>query len=141
MRLEDRASIVDLVALHHERIDEYDIDSLRHAVHPGLRHRLRTRPRRARYRRPGRAEPHRGWSGSISSHPPSLGQTRVVFDSADPDRATALTYVTASHEEWEGRQWRAQPRYIDVVALGPAAWQLAERRVRATMIENRPEID
>lgn len=50
-----------------------------------------------------------------------LGQTRVVFDSADPDRATALTYVTASHEEWEGRQWRAQPRYIDVVALGPAA--------------------
>lgn len=70
-----------------------------------------------------------------------LGQSRIAFDPADPDRATAVTYVTASHEEWDGRQWRAHLRYVDVFAHTGSGWSLAERRVQAAVVENRPEIE
>lgn len=38
---------------------------------------------------------------SSGAHTLSAGKARVAFD---PDRATATTYITASHEERAGRQ-------------------------------------
>jgi hypothetical protein len=49
--------------------------------------------------------------------------------------------MSASHEEWAGRQWRADLRYLDVLARTPEGWRLAEHRVHAAVIENRREID
>ncbi|GAA1866536.1 nuclear transport factor 2 family protein [Pseudonocardia ailaonensis] len=140
MTLEDRAAIADLQALYCERVDEYDIDAVAALFTddcvtdygPG-RGGLVTGRKNVRDRiADGQAQFRR------THH--QLGQSRVEFDAENPDRATAVTYVTASHEEWEGRQWRAHLRYLDVLARTTEGWRLAERRVHAAVIENRPEI-
>ena len=141
MRFEDRATIADLMALYCERVDDYDIDAVAELFTPDcvtdygpgrggrITGRAAVRDRIAAGQAQFRRTHHQ------------LGQSRVSFDPADLDRATAVTYVTASHEEWDGRQWRAHLRYLDVLAQTPAGWRLAERRVHAAVIENRPEID
>jgi ketosteroid isomerase-like protein len=140
VRFEDRAAIAEVMTLYCERVDEYDIDAVAALFTPGcvtdygpgrggvVTGREAVRDRIAAGQAQFRRTHHQ------------LGQSRVTFDAADPDRATAVTYVTASHEEWEGRQWRAHLRYLDVLARTPAGWLLAERRVHAAVIENRPEI-
>lgn len=140
MRFEDRAAIAEVLALYCERVDEYDIDAVAALFTedcltdygPGrggqVTGRAAVRDRIATGQAQFRRTHHQ------------LGQSRVVFDSANPDRANAVTYVTASHEEWDGRQWRAHLRYVDALARTPAGWRLAARRVHATLIENRPEI-
>lgn len=140
MRLEDRAAIADTMARYCERVDEYDIDAVATLFTadcvtdygPGrgglVTGRAAVRDRIAAGQAQFRRTHHQ------------LGQSLVTFDTDDPDRATAVTYVTASHEEWEGRQWRAHLRYLDVLARSPEGWLLAERRVHAAVIENRPEI-
>ncbi|MGD9991424.1 nuclear transport factor 2 family protein [Pseudonocardia sp.] len=141
MRIEDRVAIGDLMALYCERVDEYDIDAVAALFTPDCvtdygpgRGGLVSGREAVRDRIAG------GQAQFRRTHH-QLGQSRVTFDPADPDRATAVTYVTASHEEWEGRQWRAHLRYVDVLAHTREGWQLAERRVHAGVIENRPEID
>ena len=141
MRFEDRATIADLMALYCERVDEYDIDAVAELFTldcvtdygPGRGGRVTGRAAVRDRIAAGQAQFRR------THH--QLGQSRVSFDPADPNRATAVTYVTASHEEWDGRRWRAHLRYLDVLAQTPAGWRLAERRVHAAVIENRPEID
>lgn len=140
MRFEDRAAITDLMALYCERVDEYDIDAVAALFTadcvtdygPGrgglVTGRDAVRDRIAAGQAQFRRTHHQ------------LGQSRVTFDPADPERAGAVTYVTASHEEWDGRQWRAHLRYIDALSRTRDGWLLAERRVHAALIENRPEI-
>jgi ketosteroid isomerase-like protein len=140
VRFEDRAAIAEVMALYCERVDEYDIDAVAALFTPdcvtdygpgrggAVTGRDAVRDRIAAGQAQFRRTHHQ------------LGQSRVGFDPADPDRATATTYVTATHEEWDGRQWRAHLRYVDVLVSGRAGWLLAERRVHAAVIENRPEI-
>jgi len=120
MRFEDRATIADLMALYCERVDEYDIDAVAELFTPdcvtdygpGRGGRITGRAAVRERIAAGQAQFRR------THH--QLGQSRVSFDPADLDRATAVTYVTASHEEWDGRQWRAHLRYLDVLAQTPA---------------------
>jgi ketosteroid isomerase-like protein len=140
VRCEDRAAIAEVMALYCERVDEYDIDAVAACFTPDcitdygpgrgglVTGRAAVRDRIAAGQAQFRRTHHQ------------LGQSRVTFDPADPDRAGATTYVTASHEEWEGRQWRAHLRYVDVLRRTSEGWLLAERRVHAGVIENRPEI-
>ena len=142
MRLEDRAAIADLMARYCERVDEYDMDGVAACFTldcitdygPGrgglVTGRAAVRARIAKGQAQFRRTHHQ------------LGQSLITFDPDDADRATATTYVTASHEEWDGRQWRAHLRYVDVLRRTPEeGWLLAERRVHAALIENRPELD
>lgn len=140
MRFEDRAAIAEVMALYCERVDEYDIDAVAALFIPDC----------VTDYGPGRGglvsgrdavrDRIAGGQAQFRRTHHQLGQSRVTFDPADPDRAGAVTYVTASHEEWDGRQWRAHLRYLDVLAATPEGWRLAERRVHAAVIENRPEI-
>jgi ketosteroid isomerase-like protein len=140
MRVEDRAGIGDLLALYCERVDEYDIDAVAACFTadcvtdygPGRGGLVRGREAVRERIAAGQAQFRR------THH--QLGQSRIWFDPADSERARATTYVTATHEEWDGRLWRAQLRYLDVLARTRHGWLLAERRVHAAVIENRPEI-
>lgn len=140
MRIEDRTGIADLLALYCEHVDEYDIDAVAACFTPNC----------VTDYGPGRgglvagreavgARIAAGQSQFRRTHH-QLGQSRVSFDPADADRATATTYVTATREEWDGRLWRAHLRYLDVLAHTVHGWLLAERRVHAAVIEDRPEI-
>lgn len=140
MRVEDRTDIADLLALYCERVDEYDIDGVAGCFTadcvtdygPG-------RGGLVSGRDAVRARIAAGQAQFRRTHH-QLGQSRIRFDAADPERARATTYVTATHEEWDGRLWRAHLRYLDVLARTRVGWLLAERRVHAAVVENRPEI-
>jgi ketosteroid isomerase-like protein len=140
MRLEDRAGIADLMALYCERVDEYDIDAVAACFTPDCvtdygpgRGGLVTGREAVQARiAAGQAQFRR------THH--QLGQSRIWFDPADPERARATTYVTATHEEWDGHLWRAHLRYLDVLRRTPEGWLLAERKVHASLIEAKPEI-
>lgn len=138
--LADRAAIADLMARYCERVDEYDMDGVAALFTedcvtdygPGrggevvgraaVRDRIATG--QAQFRR--------------THH--QLGQSRVELDGADADRAIATTYVTSTHEEWDGTLWRAHLRYVDDLARGDGAWLLAARRVHAAVVEGKPSI-
>lgn len=140
MRAEDRAGIADLLALYCERVDEYDIDAVAACFTadcvtdygPG-------RGGLVTGRDAVRARIATGQAQFRRTHH-QLGQSRIRLDPADPERARCTTYVIATHEEWDGRLWRAHLRYLDVLARTRAGWLLAERRVHAAVVENRPEI-
>lgn len=140
MRLEDRAAIADVLALYCERVDEYDIAAVATLFTPDcITDYGPGRGGLVTGRDAVRARIAAGQAQFRRTHH-QLGQSRIVFDTDDPDRASATTYVTATHEEWDGRGWRAQLRYLDVLTRTDARWLLAERRVHAAVIENRPEI-
>lgn len=140
MRIEDRLAIADLMALYCERVDEYDIDAVATLFTPDC----------VTDYGPGRGGPVHGRAAvreriaagqaQFRRTHHQLGQSRVTGDPDDPVRATATTYVTATHEEWQGLLWRAHLRYLDVLVRDGDGWRLAERRVHAAVIENRPEI-
>lgn len=136
----DRAAIDDVMALYCERVDEYDIDAVAALFTedcvtdygPGrggeVRGRAAVRDRIAAGQAQFRRTHHQ------------LGQSRVAPDPADPDRASATTYVTATHEEWGGAFWRAHLRYVDELVRRDGAWLLAARRVHAAVVEGKPSI-
>ncbi|MBP2366559.1 nuclear transport factor 2 family protein [Pseudonocardia parietis] len=141
VRTADRAVIADLFAEYCERIDEYDIDAVAALFTadcvtdygPG-------RGGRVTGRDAVRDRIAAGQAAFRRTHH-QLGQSRIAFDPDVADRASATTYVTAVHEEWDGRVWRAHLRYLDVLHRAHGRWALAERRVEAALVENRPEID
>lgn len=136
--LAERAAIADLMAVYCERVDEYDIDGVAACFTedcvtdygPGrggeVRGRAAVRDRIAAGQAQFRRTHHQ------------LGQSLVAF--AGPDRASATTYVTATHEEWDGTSWRAHLRYVDDLVRGADGWLLAARRVHAAVVEGRPSI-
>lgn len=140
-RTADRAVIADLMAEYCERVDEYDIDAVAALFTadcvtdygPG-------RGGRVTGRSAVRDRIAAGQAAFRRTHH-QLGQSRIAFDPQDPGRARGTTYVTATHEEWDGRVWRAHLRYVDVLCRDGDRWALAERRVEAALVENRPEID
>lgn len=139
-QLADRAEIADLQARYCERIDEYDIDAVAELFTedcvtdygPG-------RGGEVVGRAAVRARIAAGQAQFRRTHH-QLGQSLVRFDPSDPDRASAVTYVTATHEEWDGTLWRAHLRYLDELVRRGGRWLLAVRRVHAAVIENKPSI-
>ena len=135
--LVDKAAVAELMALYCERVDEYDIDAVAA---------LFTADCFTDYG-PGRGGPVAGreavrdriaaGQAQFRRTQHQLGQSRVTVDG---DRAAATTYVTATHEEWDGAQWRAHLRYVDELARGGDGWLFASRRVHAAVIEGKPEI-
>lgn len=138
--LTDRAAIAELMALYCELVDEYDIDGVAALFTedcvtdygPGrggiVAGRTAVRERIAAGQAQFRRTHHQ------------LGQSRIRFDPATPDRASGVTYVTATHEEWEGTLWRAHLRYLDELVRSGQSWLFSARRVRAAVIEGKPEI-
>ena len=138
--LTDRAAIADLMARYCERVDEYDIDAVAELFTedcvtdygPGrggeVAGRAAVRDRIAAGQAQFRRTHHQ------------LGQSRVELDPADAGRASAVTYVTATHGEWDGTFWRAHLRYVDELVRRAEGWRLAARRVHAAVVEGKPTI-
>ena len=128
----DRRQIIDLQATYCERLDEYDLDGVaatftQDAIAdygPGRGGRVEGRAAiRARIAR-GQAEFRR------TAH--VMGQSLVTLDG---DRARAVTYITASHERWNGVQETLRLRYIDGLRREPRGWLIAERRLGMMVAE------
>lgn len=138
--LTDRATIAELMALYCERVDEYDINAVAALFTedcvtdygPGRGGTVAGRAAVRERISAGQAQFRR------THH--QLGQSRVWFDPANPDRASGITYITATHEEWDGTLWRAHLRYVDELLRCGPSWLLSCRRVYAAVIEGRPEI-
>lgn len=138
--LADRTAIAELMAVYCKRVDEYDIDGV--AV-------LFTEDCLTDYG-PGRGGPVAGRSAvrdRIASGQAQfrrthqqLGQSVIRFDPVSADRADGITYVTATHEEWDGTFWRAHLRYVDELARSGQSWLISVRRVQAAVIEGKPAI-
>lgn len=138
--LADRLAIADLLALYCERLDEYDIDAVaalftedcRTDYGPGrggaVIGRAAVRDRIAAGQAQFRRTHHQ------------LGQSRITRHPGDPDRASAVTYVTAAHEEWDGSRWRAHLRYVDELRREGGSWLIESRSVLAALVDGRPEI-
>jgi len=131
-QLQDRQAIADVLAAFCERVDEYDIAGLADVFTedcltdygPGRGGPVTGLPAvQARIAR-GQAEVRR------THH--QLGQSRVTLDG---DGATAVTYVTASHEHRDGTRSRVHLRYLDRLRRTAAGWRIAERRAHAAVVE------
>lgn len=138
--LADRTAIAELLAVYCERVDEYDIDGVAA---------LFTGDCLTDYG-PGRGGPVTGRSAvreriaagqaQFRRTHHQLGQSVIRFDQVSPDRADGITYVTATHEEWDGTFWRAHLRYVDELVCSGESWLIAVRRVQAAVIEGKPAI-
>ena len=131
-RLSDRQEIADLLARFCERVDEYDIDAVVELFTddctvdygPGRggeqhgREALRDRLRRGQ--------------GQFRRTHHHLGQVRVELAG---DEASAVTYVTAWHELWEGGRETARLQYRDRFRRVAGGWLISERRTLALGIE------
>lgn len=133
--LEARAEISALVALFCDRVDHYDIDGLdavfthdcftdygpsRGGPVSGLdavQERIRA----------GQAEFRR------THH--QLGQIDITLEAAG---ALARSYVTATHEDWEGQISRVHLRYHDILKNTPHGWRIARRTVKAYVVDGMP---
>ena len=133
---ENRAAIADVLALYCERIDEYDVDGVAALFTsdcvvdfgPG-------RGGVIRGREGVRARIASGQAGFRRTHH-QLGQSRC---SVAGGRVRAVTYATASHEEWDGHRWRVGLRYVDELTPGSEGdWRIAERHVVAMLVEDGP---
>ena len=133
--LHDRVAIADVLAAFCERVDEYDIAGLADVF---------TEDCFTDYG-PGRGGPvsglaevqariARGQAEFRRTHH-QLGQSRVTVSG---DEATAVTYVTATHEHRDGARSRVHLRYLDRLRRTGAGWRIAERRAHAAVVEGMP---
>lgn len=131
--LADRQAISDLLALHCERLDEYDMDAVAMTLTedvitdygPGRGGRVVGRDAVRERIAGGQAQFRR------TSH--QLGQSRVTIDG---DLANAVTYVTAWHEWHDGRQEPLRLRYVDQLRrTASGSWLIGQRRVEAMGVE------
>ena len=128
----DRQAIADLLARFCERIDEYDIDAVVELFAPDCV--VDYGPGRGG-EQTGRQALHARLSkgqGQFRRTHHQLGQARIE---AAGNAATAITYVTAWHERWDGVRETAHLQYRDRFLRSPAGWLISERRVLATLIE------
>lgn len=144
--VEDRLAVADLMSDYCELVDAYDIDAVALLLTPDcVTDYGPGRGGRVTGRDAVRDRIAAGQAQFRRTHH-QLGQSRLRPRDADDDTdrieaVDAVTYVTATHEEWDGRLWRAHLRYVDVVVRSEGGWLLAERRVHAAVIEGRPEIE
>ena len=133
--LRDRLAIADVLAAFCERVDEYDIAGLAEVF---------TEDCFTDYG-PGRGGPvsglaavqariARGQAEFRRTHH-QLGQSRVTVTGDD---ATAVTYVTATHEHRDGARSRVHLRYLDRLRRTGGGWRIAERRAHAAVVEGMP---
>jgi uncharacterized protein (TIGR02246 family) len=131
----DRLAIADVLAAFCERVDEYDIAGLAEVF---------TEDCSTDYG-PGRGGPvsgrtqvlariARGQAEFRRTHH-QLGQSRVRLTG---DEATAVTYVTATHEHRDGARSRVHLRYLDLLRRTDGGWRIAERRAEAAVVEGMP---
>jgi ketosteroid isomerase-like protein len=136
--LRDRAQILDVLARFCERIDEYDIAGLAEVF---------TEDCFTDYG-PGRGGPVsgladvqarivRGQAEFRRTHH-QLGQSRIRIEG---DEATAITYVTASHEHRDGERSRVHLRYLDRLRRTRSGWRIAERRVQAALVDGMDGVE
>ena len=130
--LADRQAIADVLALFCERIDEYDVDGAT---------RLFSEDCVVDYG-PGRGGPQHGrenlrerlrrGQGQFRRTHHQLGQIRVELDGG---QASAVAYVTAWHELWDGRRETTRLQYRDRLRRAGSGWVISERRALAGGIE------
>lgn len=137
--LVDRRSIADLLAWYCERLDEYDIEGMSQVFAedavadygPGRGGLLRGRAAICSRIERGQAEFRR------THH--QLGQSRVDIGDSE---AAAVTYVTASHERWDGTLETACLRYRDELRREQdGSWLIVSRQVTADVIDGFPGVD
>ena len=127
-----RQEVLDVLAAYCERLDEYDIDGVAE---------LFTEDCVTDYG-PGRGGPVRGRSqvrdriatgqAEFRHTHHQLGQIRVELHG---DRASALSYLTAFHERWDGSTARVHLRYVDELERAGGVWRIGGRAVRVTGVE------
>jgi ketosteroid isomerase-like protein len=130
---EDHRALLDLLARYCESVDRYDLDGVAATFTadavtdygPGRGGEVVGREAiRARIAL-GQAEFQR------THH--QLGQVLLVVRSVG--RVAGITYVTASHERWNGDQATACLRYLDEFASdSQGEWRIASRRVEAAIV-------
>ena len=133
----DRLQIGDVLAAYCRHLDAYDIDAVGAVftddgvmdqgpgrggpIHGRAAIVLAMKERQARFRR--------------TCH--QLGQSSTTVDG---DTASALTYVTAWHQTWDGAVQTVRLRYVDRLVRQPGTgWQLAERVSQAMGVEGFDE--
>jgi ketosteroid isomerase-like protein len=130
--LADRQAIADVLALFCERIDEYDIGGIVRlfredcVVDYGRGRGGEQHGREALGARLARGQ------GQFKRTHHQLGQIRVELDG---DRASAVTYVAAWHELWDGRRETARLQYRDRFRRFDPGWLISERRALANGVE------
>lgn len=138
LRTADRQAIADLQSLYCERLDEYDIDAVAELFTPDcVTDYGPGRGGEVRGRADVRARIAAGQAAFRRTHH-QLGQSRITF--VADDAASGVTLVTATHEEHDGRRWRAHLRYVDEFRLVDGGWALAVRRVEAALVEGRDDL-
>lgn len=129
--LRDRADVARVLATFCARVDEYDIDAVAQVFTedctvdygPG-----RGGPQSGRARVAARIA--RGQSQFRRTHH-QLGQSLVDIHG---DRAHAVTYVTAWHEENDDSISEVRLRYVDELTRTPSGWLISRRDVLAAGI-------
>jgi ketosteroid isomerase-like protein len=129
-----RAEIGDVLAAFCERIDEYDWQGAADLFAqdclvdygPGRGGPVHGRAACAERFRKGQSE------FRLTHH--QLGQSRIRVDETG-EQASAATYVTAWHEDWDGDRSVVRLRYVDAFVRTGEGWRIATRHVLAAGIE------
>lgn len=132
--LPQRAAIADVLATFCERIDEYDYLGAAAVFAEDCLVDYGAGRGGPVYGRAACAERFRKGQAEFRLTHHQLGQIRVVVD-AGGERAGAITYITAWHEDWAGGRSVVRLRYLDTFTRTPEGWQIAERQVHAAGIE------
>ena len=77
----------------------------------------------------------------ITSH--ALSQQTILFDPADPDKASAETYCCAQHLYSDNGRWNRvmSIRYLDHYKRLDNVWLIADRRLATDWVEVRPVLE
>lgn len=129
-----RAEIVDVIATFCERIDTYDWQGAADVFTEDCRVDYgagRGGPVRGRV---ACAERFRAGQGEFRLTHHQLGQSRIKVD-VDGEHASATTYITAWHEDWDGERSVVRLRYLDTFARVGGSWEISARDVHAAGIE------
>jgi hypothetical protein len=97
------------------------------------------------YERIGHDQIERAMQGllkyDITSH--ALSQQTILFDPADPDKASAETYCCAQHLYSDNGRWNRvmSIRYLDHYKRLDNVWLIADRRLATDWVEVRPALE
>ena len=135
-----RFEILDILAEYCRRVDQYDIEAMAELFTedcvtdygPG-------RGGEVTGRENVRARIAAGQKAFRRTHH-QLGQT-ILEGTDDPTAVSALTYVTAWHEDHAGVRHVLALRYVDRLEHRGQGWRLARRAVQAAYVDGFPDVD